>query len=758
MASVSGANSTTNSFFNTYGNANAVTGLASGMDTEGMIEQAVSGFQKKIESLQQRQTLLQWKQVEMRGMISMLYNLNQSYASYTSKTNLYSPSFFTSAKTYSLLGANADKIAVSGGSSNNSITINSVKKLATAATYRVSAGDVFGGTDGTGEKIKWDDDFDLAGEAENGLIAVTLDGASKFIRISDLGNPEDIDTTEKLAKALQTQLDKAFGEGRVKVEEKDGALSFSADGSTLEVQSNVVELGLGSGVMNYVDTVNTKAAYALCKCDGNGTYTYNGTAYTEVDGRLVDENGTALALEINGARIEISANDSISDLISNINKSNAGVTASYSRLTNQLTFTANETGAGGKIEFGGPLGSAFQKSNAPKDVNAASLFGDIQWDEKGEAQIEIDDTEIITLKQTDSVEDLIKKIDELDRYNGLIRYDSASGTYGLYGVGDIPLEETDGSFFVIGSDITLKITDLVGTLNGIKPDFTPGQDAELTVTVDGVEKTLTRASNTFDLDGLSVTIKDTFEDGPVTFKSQVDTEKIVSAVKSFVEDYNAIIKAVRAAYTTQPLEKSSSTHAKYEPLTDSDKEGLSEKAIADYEEKAKTGMFYMDSDLSSLYSELRGILMANKDALAEIGISVEYDKDGRSNYLELDEEKLASALEKDLDKVVSLFTDSDGEPGLMSSVQSTAKKYASTSIGDYGILVRKAGAAESTISQRAENNAYQKELERLEDQIDKLKSRLSTKVDYYSRQFSMLEQLMGTYNNQSSMLMSMMGY
>lgn len=758
MASVSGANSTTNSFFNTYGNANAVTGLASGMDTEGMIEQAVSGFQKKIESLQQRQTLLQWKQVEMRGMISMLYNLNQSYASYTSKTNLYSPSFFTSAKTYSLLGANADKIAVSGGSSNNSITINSVKKLATAATYRVSAGDVFGGTDGTGEKIKWDDDFDLAGEAENGLIAVTLDGASKFIRISDLGNPEDIDTTEKLAKALQTQLDKAFGEGRVTVEDKDGALSFSADGSTLEVQSNVVELGLGSGVMNYVDTVNTKAAYALCKCDGNGTYTYNGTAYTEVDGRLVDENGTALALEINGARIEISADDSISDLISNINKSNAGVTASYSRLTNQLTFTANETGAGGKIEFGGPLGSAFQKSNAPKDVNAASLFGDIQWDEKGEAQIEIDDTKIITLKQTDSVEDLIKKIDELDRYNGLIRYDSASGTYGLYGVGDIPLEETDGSFFVIGSDITLKITDLVGTLNGIKPDFTPGQDAELTVTVDGVEKTLTRASNTFDLDGLSVTIKDTFEDGPVTFKSQVDTEKIVSAVKSFVEDYNAIIKAVRAAYTTQPLEKSSSTHAKYEPLTDSDKEGLSEKAIADYEEKAKTGMFYMDSDLSSLYSELRGILMANKDALAEIGISVEYDKDGRSNYLELDEEKLASVLEGDIDKVVSLFTDQDGEPGLMSSVQSTVKKYASTSIGDYGILVRKAGAAESAISQRAENNAYQKELERLEDQIDKLKSRLSTKVDYYSRQFSMLEQLMGTYNNQSSMLMSMMGY
>ena len=755
MASVSSANSTTNSFFNTYGNANAVTGLASGMDTEGMIEQAVSGFQKKIESLQQKQTLLQWKQAEMRSMITMLSSLNSKYTSYTSKTNLYSPSFFTASKTYSVLGANADKVIVNGGNSSNSITINSVKKLATAATFRVNAGDVFSGADGTGEEIDWNR-LDLSAQP-NGLIEVTLDGVNKYIQISDLGDPGDINTTEKLAAALQTQLDKAFGSRRVTVEDKDGALSFGAEGSTLSVRSNVVRMGLGSGVRNYVDVDETKVIDALCTYEGNGNYSYNGGTYRNVDGKMVNvDTGEALALEINGVRIEVSTEDSVAGLISNINKSNAGVTASYSRVTNQFTFTAKETGSGSKVEFGGLLGSAFQKSNAPGDVNAASLFGgNIQWDENGEARVFINDEESFVLKNTDTMEDMIQK---LGRYREMIQYDPVSGTYGLYDMDGEQIENTDVFFHIPDSGITLTLTDLAGALNSIKPDFTPGQDAELTVTVDGVEKTLIRSSNTFDLDGLSITLKDTFEDGAVTFSSHVDTEKIVSAVKSFIEDYNALIKAVREAYTTQPLEKSSSTHAKYEPLTDSDKEGLSEKTIAEYEEKAKTGMFFMDSDLSGLYSELRSILMANKDALAEIGISVEYDEDSRSNYLELDEEKLAAALESDIDKVAALFTEVDGKPGLMSSVQATVKKYASTSIGDYGILVRKAGAAESAISQRAENNTYQREIERLENQIDNWKSRLSTKVDYYTRQFSLLEQLMGTYNNQSSMLMSMMGY
>ena len=767
MASVSGTSNSLNSLYNTYGNANTVTGLASGMDTETMIEQAVSGFQKKIESLQKRQTLLQWKQTQMRSYITMLNNLTSNYASYRSKTNLYSPSFFTGTMTSSAVGVNANKVSVTGGS-NSSIAINSVAKLATAATYQVDASAIFGGANGTGEKIAWgnpenpEEILDLSTFADQS-ITVTLDGVTKSIRIGDLAKDvSEITNTTDLAAALQTKLDGAFGKGRVTVADNDGALKFGATGSsTVKAVSDASALGLGNGVMNYLDVNNTKVVDVLCKDHGYGVYSYNGKYYTEVDGELVDSKGNALALEINGAKIKISAGTTVAGLVSNINLSDAGVTASYSQLTNKLTFTSKETGAGSKIEFGGVLGSAFQPSAAPKNVSAASLFGDIQWDENGEATVYINNTDSFTLKKTDTVKDLIEKVDEFDHYKDMIKYDPDSGTYGLY-----DMDGTGISFSIPESDIELDLTDMIGKLNGLGPVYTAGQDAELTVTVNGEQMTLRRSSNTVELDGLSVTLKGTFnvdEDGnmidgeSVTFESQVDTEDVVSAVKSFVDDYNALMKAIREAYTTQPTEKNSSTHTKYEPLTDSEKEGLSDKTIEQYEEKAKTGMFFMDSDLSSLYSKLTGILSTNRGALAEIGISVEYDSNSRTNYLVVDEDKLSAALENDPNKVATVFAGKNGEGGVMSEVQSVVKNYASTSTGNYGILVRKSGATESAISQLANNNAYQKQIESLEDEIDKWKDKLSTKIDYYSRQFSMLEQLMGSYNSQSSMLMSMMG-
>lgn len=55
MASISSTSSTgrTNSI---YGNRNVLTGIASGLDTEGMIENAISAYKTKINSFQQQRT------------------------------------------------------------------------------------------------------------------------------------------------------------------------------------------------------------------------------------------------------------------------------------------------------------------------------------------------------------------------------------------------------------------------------------------------------------------------------------------------------------------------------------------------------------------------------------------------------------------------------------------------------------------------------------------------------------------------------
>ena len=51
-----------------YGTRNVLSGLASGMDTEAMIENSVSGYKTKLTQLQQQQTKYEWKQDAYRGL------------------------------------------------------------------------------------------------------------------------------------------------------------------------------------------------------------------------------------------------------------------------------------------------------------------------------------------------------------------------------------------------------------------------------------------------------------------------------------------------------------------------------------------------------------------------------------------------------------------------------------------------------------------------------------------------------------------
>ena len=145
--------------------------------------------------------------------------------------------------------------------------------------------------------------------------------------------------------------------------------------------------------------------------------------------------------------------------------------------------------------------------------------------------------------------------------------------------------------------------------------YTAGQDAIFKATVNGSTMYLSRSSNTFDMDGMSVTLKGTFnntdrgtdadpikssdltgmtsaneskmfEKGEsVTFTSKSDTDTIVDAIKQMVEDYNKIVTEVKGAYSDMPLQQTNGS--KYEPLTEEQKADMSESEIEAYEEKGQ---------------------------------------------------------------------------------------------------------------------------------------------------------------------------
>jgi flagellar hook-associated protein 2 len=266
-----------------------------------------------------------------------------------------------------------------------------------------------------------------------------------------------------------------------------------------------------------------------------------------------------------------------------------------------------------------------------------------------------------------------------------------------------------------------------------------------------------RSSNSFSVDGLTLKLKGKFdasgdENDAVTFTVTSDADTIVSTIKEMISDYNSMVSTIKTAYTTYPAQQSDGS--RYEPLSDDDKADMSDTAIENYEKKAKQGLLFADSDLSSLYNGLRDAF-SGISGLSSIGITSEYS-DGLTT-IALDESKLRAALEEDPDSVRDLFTSSvdsgSSYNGVMQKLGIQLNHYAATTGATKGLLIEKAGS--SLASTSLTSNTWQKAINSLEEQIEKWQDKLSDKIDSYTTMFTNLETLVSEMNSQSSMLSSL---
>ena len=769
MASVSGVSSSNTSSI--YGNRNVFTGLATGMDTESMIENAVSGYQTKISSLQQRQTKLTWKQEAYRAITDPMVLFTRKYTSYTSSTNLLSAGYFNKAVTTTSNGANASKVSATGKTSSD-IQILGVKELASAATYRVSGAGLGNSMAfGKAATISGTVALDLNAQVDVSQVSGTLTlqyggNANKTFDLS-FGADEIYADAEAFASAINEKLaDVSYvkSDGSVvKANEvveamaaEDGTISFKdkAGSNTVTIQSvtgrmsNTMELTKNADDKN----VSMKAKDAYSKPEEAGKLLSGKSLTVTVDGK---------SKTIQLAEGGYTDNDSlISDLNTKLGKSFSGVSASLVDGKLQIT---GEVGSTISVSTTSDVGKALGLggSTATSYLNTSKTLGELLGETGDKLTMTINGKEFSFAADT-ALESVLTAINSDSEVGVNVSFSKTTNSFtftaeetGASGKIDIMEKNADGT-----DNLAAKLFGATVDADGNKltSNYVEGKNAELTVKINGQETTLKRSDNSFDIDGLTVTLKgrfgyeggkllDTAEEDAVTFTTSADADKIIKDVTSMVEDLNKILKSVHDAYSTQPLKKSNND--RYQPLTEDDEADMTESAIEKYNEKAKTGLLFGDSDLSSLYSKLLASVDTTK--LSKLGITMSYSN-GQST-LEVDEDALRTALENNPDAVKNAFTDASS--GLMTRVKSTLDMYANTSSGSPGILVSKAGSAYASTSLL--NNTLQEQLNDLDDEIEKWQDKLSDKVDYYTRMFSQLEQLTAQMNNQSSMLAGLMG-
>ncbi|WP_320918079.1 flagellar filament capping protein FliD [Enterocloster bolteae] len=597
-------------------------------------------------------------------------------------------------------------------------------------------------------------------------LTISFGGQTKEIELVKSGDTfADLDDLKGI---IQGRLNQAFGTDNIKVAGGTDSLSFelgsnASPNQTLTVTSDNAEirnvLGIQKGASNKLNL--------------------EGSIRDNID-KLIPDGPDAEAkraqflnsletdgLVINGVKISgVTADTSIQGMIDKINANkDVGVKASYLSSSNQFVLVSSETGSGREINLEGASVDIFGaiqinpedslESSADKLTggNGADFLESLRT-----GGLVINGVTIADVTKDTSIKDMIDKINENEATGVKASFSSSNNQLVLEALES----NTDGKIELDGAS-----NELFGIDRG-NGGFIQGKNAQILVSYgNGVNTMIESSSNTFDLEGLRVTVSQEFgelkqtngiwtsvdKSKAVTFSAKADVDGVTETVKKFIEEYNEMIKEINTQVTTRPDKA-------YGPLTEEQQDEMSEKSIENWEKKAKQGLLYNDATMRALSLDMQGVLTnlmangANYKDLEEMGITISDDYlDGGT--ITFDEAKFKAAMTSDPEKVSDVFTGGgDIKKGLASIIEDTltpyATKYANRNGNSYGRLIEEAGSEKIPLS--IMNNQIYKDLKEMQSVLDTLNARLASEQDRYISQFTTMETLINQMNSQASYL------
>ena len=291
--------------------------------------------------------------------------------------------------------------------------------------------------------------------------------------------------------------------------------------------------------------------------------------------------------------------------------------------------------------------------------NGADLFG-----EDGKATINVSigkgEPKQITLTKDSKISDVTGQLQKM----GLnVNFDKATNRI-FIGAEDSG-EKYDFKLSVAeGDDLSGSVLSALG-LSEDKAVKEKGTDAE--IILNGA--TFKSASNTFEINGLTITCNAATGNDSVTLTTQDDTSGIYDMIKDFIKEYSSLINEMDKLYNAESAKS-------YEPLTDEEKETMSESEIEKWETKIKDSLLRRDSSLSTVSSAMKEIMMSGFEVngkvmhLSDFGIeTLGYftAKDNEKNAYHINGDKddssvknktndLMAAISTDPDMVMDFFT------------------------------------------------------------------------------------------------------
>ena len=613
---------------------NGIYGLSgSGLDVESMVKVGMMSKQNEYDKMQQTYTQNEWKK--------------EAYLDVYDKLQTYSTSTLSTFKMSSSMNAR------NATSSNSAISVTATAAAPTMS-HTITVNQTATNAYLTGTNALTD-------------LSTTVDGAESisFTLYDTMETPASVSfkgfegaklDSALMKDALLTTLNKTPTEFTPydieKITVSDGKVNFKITGIADE------QAGKSEKTIFYTKDANTDTAL----CFGVGT---------DANTSEVKISYGELATMFTEPGYEFDFNK----FVSLLNKKMDGFTASYSSADNgSLTFTNNQTGGTVYVDFiyGGIGSKIIPKMYAAADSDTKATFStDSTTQASGWTLSNTDTTQLkegttVTLNITDgtSYNDLANQINKAGT-NIRATFDSTNNKFSIY-------NKNSGADNIVGIDVgTDSAAAKLFNAMGLKQSFgTSSSENALnfsdtktsavyagtnaSVLIDGVE--VTDASNKITKNGVIYDITNVTQKTSATIGVTQDVDKIVDNVKSFVESYNTLLSDLYKMYNEQP-------NSSYKPLTDAQKNEMTDEQIEKWEKKAKSGMLYHDSTIRNIIDNMRDAIGSPIDSFKDYkyknAYSIGISTTGIYGQLTLDEDKLRSALSDDPDAVYNVFATLD---------------------------------------------------------------------------------------------------
>lgn len=705
-----------------------ITGIASGLDTDSMVQELVKASSTKVDDLKKAQTKLEWTQTAWSDLNAKVYAFYNKTV-----TNMSLEGAYKKKKT-TIADSNVASIVNSDSAVNGTQTL-AVKSLAKSGYL-------------TGGKLDWNGQTATGTSTLNTLSGTAIGSKDKItLNVKNAGKESTITLSgDSSIDDFIKQL-------------KDAGLTANFDSANQRIFISANDSGeandfsITANDMNGLKALSSLGLLTAEDVDSNSAYTEYGSLYGD------DAAITAKAEEVAAGMA-------------------AGRLASLKEAESQIQKLADI--------------ATYLSKKDDAYYNATQEFQDLQdrliasgWTiPPSTTEEEATQTADMEAELKNSAADLVSYQESI---NALQKYYADNGIAGdeANTVADISTKLT-----ALADDIDAKWADTVDLASAETPDIMAdaksdveakaeaahnarsellngasatavrilGQDAS--ILLNGAE--YTSSTNSFSVNGLTLTansVSDVVKDAAgndtyvtTTLNTSLDVDAIYDSIKGFFKEYNDLIKEMDSLYNADSAKG-------YEPLTDEEKDEMSDDEVEKWEKKIKDALFRRDSNLGSVITSMKTAMLGSftingtKYNLASFGIETlgyfEAEKNERgvyhiagdaddSNSADKDD-KLKAMIANDPDTVMSFFSK------LVKDMKSTLEDKMKA-IEDY----RSKYKIYDDKKMKSDYDDYSSKIKKQEQKLQDLEDR-------YYKQFSAMEKAMTELNSKQSSLSSLFG-